>query len=72
MKIEVIKSPMKKGADWHEILKGSFEWLAEYPEIGWTSALKQCASDAGIPYGDEMQAFMEWADRETDQEQSNL
>lgn len=26
-----------------------------------TSALKQAASDLGLPYGDEMEAFVTWA-----------
>ena len=27
------------------------------------SALKQCASDNGIEYGDAMQSFVDWAER---------
>ena len=31
-------------------------------EDGYLSSLKQGASDAGIPYGDDMAAFISWAE----------
>ena len=37
-------------------------WEA-YPGLEIRSGLKQAASDRGIPYGDEMQRFVDWAER---------
>ena len=37
--------------------------LMESCEIEPRSALKQCASDNGIPYGEPMAEFVEWAER---------
>ena len=33
-------------------------------EVEPRSALKQCASDNGIEYGDDMQRFVDWAESE--------
>jgi hypothetical protein len=38
--------------------------LAMFAELEIRSALKQCANDEGIPYGDEMGAFVRWAEKE--------
>ena len=35
--------------------------LEALPDLEPASALKQAASDLGIPYGDEMEAFVTWA-----------
>jgi hypothetical protein len=32
-------------------------------EVEPRSALKQCASDNGVMYGDDMQQFVEWAEK---------
>lgn len=34
------------------------------PDLEPTSALKQAANDCGVPYGDEMGAFVDWANRQ--------
>ena len=36
--------------------------MMEMCEVEPRSALKQCASDNGIEYGESMQAFVEWAE----------
>ena len=38
--------------------------LMEESEVEPTSALKQAASDNGIPYGDDMGGFVSWANRQ--------
>ncbi len=38
--------------------------MLEATDIEPRSALKQAASDAGIPYGDDMGRFVEWAEEE--------
>lgn len=65
MKIKIIESKITQpksasSVEWQAILEASFEMM----ELGCEprSALKQCASDAGIPFGEKMGEFVEWAE----------
>lgn len=61
MKITIISSPITEPTqDWGRILQAAYEMM----DMGFEprSALKQCANDAGIPYGDEMLQFVLWAE----------
>lgn len=42
-------------------LESAIEMLESEPDLEPNSALKQAGSDAGIPFGEEMRAFVEWA-----------
>jgi len=46
--------------NWNAILNDAVEMMQNGVEI--RSALKQCANDSGIDYGDKMQEFVEWAE----------
>jgi hypothetical protein len=64
MKIKVIESTSEvkpnSSKSWEAILAESIEMMSAGVEP--RSALKQCAHDSGIPYGDKMQEFVEWAE----------
>lgn len=44
-------------------LKDAVAYLEGEPDLEPTSALKQAGADNGIPYGSEMEKFVEWASR---------
>lgn len=46
-----------------QILGEAIDMMMALPDIEPRSALKQCASDAGIPYGDDMLTFVTWAEQ---------
>lgn len=48
---------------WRDALNAACDML-NHSEIEPRSALKQCASDAGVPYGEEMGKFVKWAEHE--------
>ena len=49
---------------WIQALERATESLSNLPDLEIRSALKQAGSDEGIEYGEPMQAFVEWAERE--------
>lgn len=51
-------------ANYEPTLFRALQMLEMSDDLEITSALKQAASDEGIPYGDEMKAFVEWANKE--------
>ena len=53
-----LKSP--SSSSWEEILNESIQMMEFGVEP--RSALKQCANDSGIEYGDNMQKFVNWAE----------
>jgi len=64
MKIKVIASnsnlKSSSSKNWGSILNEAIEMMSMGCES--KSALKQCANDSGIPYGDKMQEFVNWAE----------
>ena len=65
MKIKIVESSITEpksptSENWESILQAAYEMM----EMGLEprSALKQCANDAGIPYGDKMLEFVLWAE----------
>lgn len=46
---------------YRDSLSKAIEMMEMFGELEPTSALKQAANDNGIEYGDDMQAFVEWA-----------
>ncbi len=46
---------------YEDILNDAIAMMEMYADLEPTSALKQCANDAGIEYGDAMQKFVDWA-----------
>lgn len=65
MNIKIIESSITEpkgpsSENWESILHAACEMMDMGLEP--RSALKQCANDAGIPYGDKMQEFVKWAE----------
>jgi hypothetical protein len=64
MIVKVIKSTSEvkpsTSKNWADILCEAIDMMGMGVEP--RSALKQCANDSGIPYGEEMQEFVEWAE----------
>ena len=64
MKIKIATSSSKlkspSSSSWEEILNESIQMMEFGVEP--RSALKQCANDSGIEYGDNMQKFVNWAE----------
>jgi len=50
--------------EWHDALRNAIAVMECTPELEPTSALKQCAHDAGIEWGSQMQSFITWAYQE--------
>jgi len=48
-------------AVYYDALRDANEMLMECDGLEPTSAIKQAASDRGIPFGDEMGKFVRWA-----------
>ena len=48
----------------NERYQRALEYAQDYMGAGYYSALKQGGADAGIPYGEEMEKFVRWADKE--------
>jgi hypothetical protein len=51
-------------ANYEPALFRALQMLEMSDDLEITSALKQAASDEGIPYGDEMGKFVAWANKE--------
>ena len=64
MNIQIVTSPSKlkssSSQSWEAILNEAIEMMQYGSEP--RSALKQCANDSGIEYGDDMQEFVNWAE----------
>lgn len=51
---------------YEEILRRALAYMENDPDLEPTSALKQAAANAGIPYSSEMRRFVGWAQRKLD------
>jgi hypothetical protein len=52
---------MKLMSNYDRALIDAIMMMDEFPDLEPKSALKQCASDYGIAYGEEMGKFINWA-----------